>query len=102
MSDVEDYLRDSLRLDDTLVLAAVENDRLVVALESAGLEIQQLRAALDNRLLIGQAQGILMERLRIDAPQAFDYLRRASMQLNRKVADVAAEIATTRTLPRLH
>lgn len=102
MSDVEDYLRDSLRLDDMLVHAAAENDRLVGALESAGLEIEQLRTALVNRLLIGQAQGILMERLRIDAPQAFAYLRRASMQLNRKVVEVAAEIATTRTLPTLH
>ena len=88
MSDVEDYLRDSLRLDDALVRAAVKNDRLVVALESAGLEIEQLRAALGNRLLIGQAQGILMERLRIDAPQAFDYLRRAGQVQRRGVRRV--------------
>lgn len=60
--------------------------------------IDQLGLALHNRLVIGQAQGILMERLDITAEQAFDYLRRASMHLNRKVVDVADEIARTRTL----
>ena len=54
-----------------------------------------------NRIVIGQAQGILMERLDITADQAFDYLRRSSMHANRKVVDIAAEIASTRKLPDL-
>ena len=48
-----------------------------------------LHAALHTRELIGQAQGILMERERITADQAFAVLRRASQHLNIKVAAVA-------------
>ena len=66
---------------------------------AAGRESDQLGRAIHNRSTIGQAQGILMERLDIDAAQAFDYLRRVSSTTNRKLADVAAEIARTRTLP---
>jgi hypothetical protein len=42
-----------------------------------------LLAALVTREMIGQAQGILMERERITADQAFDILRRASQHPNR-------------------
>ena len=57
--------------------------------------------AIISRLVIGQAQGILMERLDISADQAFDYLRRASNDLNRKLVSVASDIARTRKLPDL-
>jgi AmiR/NasT family two-component response regulator len=40
-----------------------------------------------------------MERLDIDPDQAFDYLRRVSMDTHRKLVDVAEEIARTRRLP---
>ena len=66
---------------------------------TAGRQIDQLGAAMHNRTVIGQAQGILMGRLDIDADQAFDYLRRASMDGNRKLVDVAREIAELRQLP---
>jgi AmiR/NasT family two-component response regulator len=62
-------------------------------------QIDQLGLAMHNRLMIGQAQGVLMERLDITADQAFDYLRRMSSHTNRKMVEVAAEIAGTRTLP---
>lgn len=45
--------------------------------------------------MIGQAQGILMERERISATQAFDVLRRASQHLNRKLRDVAQDLVDT-------
>lgn len=66
---------------------------------SADSEVEQLRAALESRLVIGQAQGVLMERLGIDSHQAMDYLRRTSNQLNRKLVVVAADIVRTRELP---
>ena len=62
-------------------------------------EIDQLGRALHSRNTIGQAQGILMERFDIDAHQAVDYLRRMSSNSNRKLVDIAAEIARTRQLP---
>lgn len=70
-------------------------------LDAAQVEIKQLEQGLENRTVIGQAEGILMERLGMDSDQAFEYLKRASSHLNRKVIDVAEEIAETRRLPEL-
>jgi GAF domain-containing protein len=54
-----------------------------------------LRAALVTRELIGQAEGILMERERISADEAFDILRRASQHLNVKLRQVAQNLVDT-------
>jgi len=56
----------------------------------AGLEV-----ALLTRDIIGQAKGILMERYRITADEAFDRLRTASQHRNRKLRDLAEELAST-------
>lgn len=71
---------------------------LAVAL-AAGREIHGLGLALNSRLAIGRAEGILMERLGVDEDQAFDYLRRVSSQTNRKLVAVCEEVVRTRTLP---
>lgn len=55
----------------------------------------QLTEALKTREVIGQAQGILMERERITADQAFDVLRRASQRMNIKLRDVASNLVDT-------
>lgn len=55
----------------------------------------QLNQALVSRKAIGQAIGILMERYRIDADRAFQFLVRASSSSNVKLRDVAEEIVTT-------
>ena len=60
-----------------------------------------LTEALRTRELIGQAQGILMERERITADQAFDLLRRASQHLNVKLREVAATLVETGESPDL-
>ncbi|QFZ20759.1 GAF and ANTAR domain-containing protein [Saccharothrix syringae] len=54
-----------------------------------------LRAALDARDVIGQAKGILMNRCKITAEQAFDLLIDASQHTNRKLKEVAADLAET-------
>lgn len=54
-----------------------------------------LHTALTTREMIGQAQGILMERERITADQAFDILRRASQHLNIKLKEVAQTLVET-------
>jgi len=76
-----------------------DNHRLARALEAAVTEIDHLRVALGRRLVIGQAQGMLMERLGIDADQAIDYLKRVSSQRNQKVFVIAEDIVRTRELP---
>jgi AmiR/NasT family two-component response regulator len=60
--------------------------------------IRQLERALETRLVIGQAQGIVMAHMDVDADHAIAYLKRVSMQTNRKVVDIAAEIAAARRL----
>jgi GAF domain-containing protein len=58
-----------------------------------------LHRGLSTRDVIGQAKGILMERQRLSAGEAFDLLRRASQRLNRKLTDVAEILAETREIP---
>jgi ANTAR domain len=54
-----------------------------------------LNQALSTRDVIGQAKGILMERLRIPPEDAFDALRRASQHLNVKLREVALNLVDT-------
>jgi AmiR/NasT family two-component response regulator len=53
-----------------------------------------------NRDVIGQAKGILMERFKITAEQAFDVLAKVSQDTNRKVSAVAEDLTRTGTLDR--
>jgi len=62
-------------------------------------QIDSLRIGALNRTVIGQAQGILMERYRIDADQAFNVLRRVSQDNNIKLILVADELVRTRRTP---
>lgn len=56
---------------------------------------EQLVEAMTTRDLIGQAKGILMERHKITAEQAFTLLIRASQLANTKLRDVAEHLTTT-------
>ncbi len=58
-----------------------------------------LRRALESREMIGQAMGILMERHRITASQAFDVMVHASQRSNVKLRLIAEELVRTGTLP---
>jgi transcriptional regulator with GAF, ATPase, and Fis domain len=77
-----------------LALAA----HVAVALVSA-TEIEGLNAAAVNRTVIGQAQGILMERYDIDSERAFSLLRRVSQDSNQRLRWIAAELVRTRKVP---
>ena len=55
--------------------------------------------AIDARKLIGQAQGILMERFDLDDDKAFAVLRRYSQHHNIKLRTVAEQLVRTRRLP---
>ena len=69
-----------------------------VALETARND-ENLWKAIDARNVIGQAQGILMERFGMDAAQAFAVLRRYSQTNNMKLNLVAEQLIGTRRLP---
>jgi len=72
---------------------------LAKAQEAEEARIGNLQTALASRDVIGQAQGILMERERITADQAFGLLRRSSQHLNRKLRAVAQDLVDTGTIP---
>jgi GAF domain-containing protein len=76
------------------ILARHASIAVAVAREEASL-----RQAVDARKLVGQAQGILMERFSVDADRAFAILRRYSQDHNVKLRDVAQRLIDTRELP---
>lgn len=69
-----------------------------VALRSAQTE-QHLRTAMVTRSMIGMAQGILMERLKITPDQAFGVLSRLSQERNEKLRVVARRLVDTGEIP---
>ena len=82
-------------------LAADEHDVLVLA-KHAGLALRHvdrfanLQEAVSTRALIGQAQGIVMERYHLTSEQAMAYLRRTSQESQQKVRDLAEHMVGER------
>lgn len=61
-------------------------------LETARLQLDQLRTALETRHQIGLAQGLLMARYGLTTDQAFEYLRRRSQDENVKLHRLADDV----------
>jgi GAF domain-containing protein len=62
--------------------------------------VDQLRYALDNRVNIERAVGVVMGRDRLDPVAAFNVLRDEARSKRRKVADVAVELLAATTSER--
>ena len=84
--------------DDDVDVAHALAGHLVVAVADAS-EIAHRGRAMLSRTVIGQAEGIVMERFGLDANQAFAYLRRISQTQHRKLVDLATDFVATRQLP---
>lgn len=84
--------------DDEVETAKVVAAHASVALARLRSE-RDLWRAIDSRHLIGQAQGILMERYRLTPEKAFAVLRRHSQQHNIRLHEVAATLVRTGQLP---
>jgi len=84
--------------EDDVAVATIFVRHAAVALANAHNE-EGLQVAIDARKLIGQAQGILMERFDIDADRAFDFLRRQSQAHNVKLRYVAEWVVEHRNSP---
>ena len=54
--------------------------------------VKQLEHALEHRIVIERAVGVLMERHRLDQLTAFERLRSSARNSRRRAADIAAEI----------
>lgn len=79
-------------------VARVLSTHVSVALRAMQAD-EDLRIAVDSRNLIGQAQGILMERFSLQSDGAFAVLSRISQDRNLRLIDVAEHVVTRRTLP---
>ncbi|NEN51149.1 GAF and ANTAR domain-containing protein [Modestobacter muralis] len=96
------YARTSERLDERARQVAARFAAYAVVpvsnmylYESAVGRAEHLRAALDSRAVIDQAKGILMERHKLSADQAFSALAEVSMTANTKVRDIATHLVQT-------
>jgi GAF domain-containing protein len=100
------YAVDPRGWDDSEVTALQAYAGMVASLllaaaraELTGALAEQLQTALDSRGLIERAKGALMERERLDEQEAFTHLRRAARSSDRKLSEVAGEVAAGRPLP---
>jgi hypothetical protein len=71
---------------------------LAISAAAARERAAQLERALTTNRTIGVAMGVLMNEYKIPRSQAFDLLRVASQHANRKLADIAADVADTGAL----
>lgn len=86
--------------DVTVASVLVPLAALAVEAELREHDRENLMQALTSSRQISTAVGIIMTTHRVQSEQAFELLRRASMDLNVKLRDVAEEVTLTGDLPR--
>jgi ANTAR domain/GAF domain len=94
-----DALDDTAEIVGTLVAT---HGAVVIAAATVRDRATQLQTALVNSREIGMAMGVLMATHKLTRDQAFDLLRVASQNANRKLADIATDVVDTGTLSLPH
>jgi transcriptional regulator with GAF, ATPase, and Fis domain len=87
-----DVLDDDLRVAQALAdvsTIAILQERVSTSREALAT---QLQAALNSRIIIEQAKGVLAERDGVDMGTAFERLRSAARSSNRRLADLAGDV----------
>jgi AmiR/NasT family two-component response regulator len=78
---------------------AAELERLVVYADAQERKASQLQTALDSRVVIERAIGILAERFERPFPEAFELLRAAARNSRREVRAIAEGLGRSRETP---
>ena len=95
------YSRRPSRFDSAdLALAQTFAEHASIAVAIAA-EREQLLRAVQTRAIVGQAQGLLMERHHITADQALTALRRYSSHTGQQLQLIARRVIDDRNLPQL-
>lgn len=82
----------------TIGILLATHGALAISAAAARERAAQLRQALVTSREIGVAMGVLMSLHKTTRDQAFDLLRIASQNTNRKLADIATEVGDTGTI----
>ena len=99
-TDPRSLEKDKLRIGQALADIATIGLLQQRAIHRGDVITEQLQAALNSRILIEQAKGLLSERLGINVADAFTLLRRAARSRNRRLSELAqALIDGTEQLP---
>lgn len=100
------YHREAYKWDSSDVNALLAFDRLVERLLSSAVLatrneelVGQLEQALAARITIDRAVGVLMGLDDVDAPEAFERIRKSARSSRRPIREVAAEVLSVRKLP---
>jgi len=62
-------------------------------------ENRDLREALESRVVIEQAKGVLAERLKVDLEEAFSVLRRAARSNRIELRELSARVVSSEATP---
>ena len=79
--------------------AATSTSALVALVQLLAERNRQLEHALQSRIMIEQAKGVLAERLELEPNQAFEILRRAARTQRRRIHLLADEVVGSRQTP---
>ncbi|MEV5632021.1 GAF and ANTAR domain-containing protein [Micromonospora tulbaghiae] len=84
----QDRLRIARALADVATIGLLQHR----AIHERDIVTEQLQTALNSRVLIEQAKGVLAERLQVDVGQAFAMLRDGARSRNRRLSELAQAI----------
>ncbi len=89
------------RLDGHPLSAEIsaEISRLTVYADAQESKVRQLQTALDSRVAIERANGILAERFQVAVEEAFDLLRKAARSSRRELTPLAEEVISSSQTP---